>query len=221
MKILFLSRLYYPHIGGVEKHVKSLTTELIKRGYCVSLVTEMFDEALKTRDFVDGLEIFRFAYPKIKFLGILYIWYFLFRNRRLIGDSDIVHCHDVFVWYLPFRFIYFKKPVYTTFHGWEGVYPIPIKNVLIRKIANYLSFATLGVGKYIEKYYGVSLAEITYGAVVIKGRHLLRKLQRRIVYVGRLEKDTGLQIFFKVLPYLKDYRVDFYGDGQLSGRGCA
>lgn len=37
----------------------------------------------------------------------------------------------------------------------------------------------------------------------------------KIVFVGRLEKDTGLSEFLKWLGKHKDYKVDFCGDGTL------
>jgi len=37
------------------------------------------------------------------------------KNRQLLQNADIIHCHDVFYWYLPFRFLYPHKPVFTPF----------------------------------------------------------------------------------------------------------
>ena len=40
MKILFLTALFYPSIGGVETHVHEIAEELIKLGNQVTIVTE-------------------------------------------------------------------------------------------------------------------------------------------------------------------------------------
>ena len=146
MNILFLVQHQLPHIGGVERHVYEISQKLKAKGQNVSMIS--------------GDDI---KYPKIKFLGLLYIWIWLWGHRRIIEKTDVVHCHDVFIWYLPFRFLYSKKPVYTTFHGWEGIWPIPLKNILLKRLATKLSWRTIAVGKYIEKYYGIKADKIIYG----------------------------------------------------------
>ena len=148
MKILFISHYAWPHVGGVEKHVERVTSELYKKGHEVKIISE---EDIK--------------FPHIKFCGLLYIWFWLFKNRKLIENADVVHVHDVFIWYLPFRFLYPGKKVFTTFHGWEGHYPIPFFNILQKRIASKLSWGTIAVGKYIEKYYGIKVDKIIYGGV--------------------------------------------------------
>lgn len=146
MKILFLTRRAWPQIGGVEKHVREVGLRLEKKGYKVRIISE--------KDV---------KYPQIKFTGLLYIWYWFFRNRKLIENSDIIHCHDVFIWYLPFRFLYPKKLVYVTFHGWEGIWPIPKSSILLRKLATKLACGTFVVGDYVMKYYGIKASKILYG----------------------------------------------------------
>jgi len=88
MKILFLVRRKWPRVGGVEKHVERVADRLQRIGHKIKIISE--------RDI---------KYPHIKFLGLLCIWFWLFKNRSLIKQSDIIHCHDVFIWYLPFRFV--------------------------------------------------------------------------------------------------------------------
>ncbi len=198
MKILFLARHKLPHVGGVERHIERITKSLRKRRHKIIIVSK---ENIK--------------YPHVKFLGLFYIWFWLFKNRGLIEQSNIIHCHDVFIWYLPFRFIYPSKPVYTTFHGWEGIYPIPLKNILIKRLSAYLSWGNICVGKYIEKYYGIRADIITYGGIEKTGNLRIEKIKNLIVYVGRLEKDTGVPQFLKWLKGNKKHKIDFCGDGSL------
>lgn len=224
MKILFLTRLFYPHIGGVEKHVYEISQKLNLpaqaggKSQKITVITEKFDENLKDREIVNGIKIIRFSYPKARFFGLLKIWIWLFRNRRLISESDIVHCHDVFIWYLPFRFLFFGKRVYTTFHGWEGVYPVSVKNILLKRLAARLSWGNICVGRFIEKYYGIKADVITYGGVETqksKFKSQKYKSKGKIVFLGRLEKDTGISKLFDFLGKHKKYRADFCGDGVL------
>ncbi|MEK7498052.1 MAG: glycosyltransferase [Patescibacteria group bacterium] len=147
MRVLFLAQHKWPHVGGVERHVYEVSKRLEIKGHNVKVISS---EDIN--------------YPKIKYLGLLYIWFWFFKNINLIRKSDIVHCHDVFIWYLPFRFLIPNKKVFTTFHGWEGKYPIPWKNVLLKRLANKLSMGSFVVGRYIEKWYGIKGDIITYGA---------------------------------------------------------
>ena len=215
MRILFLTRLFWPHLGGVEKHVEGLSLSLRKKKHRVTILTEKFDKNLKETEFVNGVKIVRFSYPKIKYLGILYIWFWFFKNRKLIEKSDIVHCHDVFIWYLPFRFLFPRKPVYITFHGWEGVYPIPWKSILLKRVAVILSKGNICVGKYLKKYFGIKSTSVTFGAVDTALSSKAVKDKSLTVYVGRLEKDTGLMVFLKRLKKIGEAKVVFCGDGSL------
>jgi glycosyltransferase involved in cell wall biosynthesis len=147
MKILFLTRSRWPQIGGVEKHVQKVSESLVKKGHKVRVVSEK-----------------EIKFPNIKYIGLIFIWGWLWSHRKIIQEADIVHCHDVFIWYLPFRFTFPSKPVFTTFHGWEGYWPIPYKNILLKKIASNFSWGSIAVGKYIEKYYGIQTNKIIYGA---------------------------------------------------------
>lgn len=214
MKVLFLARLYYPHIGGVERHVKSISESLSLRKHKVTMITEKYDSKLPTGEKIDGIEVVRFSYPKIKYLGLLYIWLWFLKNASLIKQSDVVHCHDIFIWYLPFRFLFPKKPVYTTFHGWEGIWPIPKKSLYLKRLAAKLSFGTIGVGKRIKTYYGIDLDLVVYGGVDLP-RKTFRKEKGRILYLGRLYENTGIRIVLKALSELKNYKIDFCGDGPL------
>ena len=215
MRILFLTRLFWPHLGGVEKHVEGLSLSLRKKKHRVTILTEKFDKNLKETEFVNGVKIVRFSYPKIKYLGILYIWFWFFKNRKLIEKSDIVHCHDVFIWYLPFRFLFPRKPVYITFHGWEGVYPIPWKSILLKRVAVILSKGNICVGRYLKKYFGIKSTSVTFGAVDTALSSKAVKDKSLTVYVGRLEKDTGLMVFLKRLKKIGEAKVVFCGDGSL------
>jgi len=125
MRILFFSRLFYPHIGGVETHLLNLSNELIKRGFDVVIITSRFDKTLSSCEEKGKLKILRIDYPEIKFLGLFVIWFnLIFKHFNLINHADIIHIHDVFIWYLPFRLLFPRKDnVFITFHGYPS-YPL-------------------------------------------------------------------------------------------------
>src|SRR3989304_6221914 len=81
-----------------------------------------------------GIKIYRINVGKDYWFKKFRIWKEFFKNINLFFSADIVHCHDVFFWYLPFRFIFPFKKIYTTFHGYEG-YPLTSKDILVHKIS--------------------------------------------------------------------------------------
>jgi glycosyltransferase involved in cell wall biosynthesis len=199
MKIVFISKYVLPHVGGVEKHIDKVSQHLKDLGHSVT--------------FISSAEI---KYPQIKILGLLYIWYWFVKNRNIILQHDVVHVHDVFIWYLPLRILYPKIKVYTTFHGWEGKYPIPIINILQKRLAWKLSTGSISVGEYINKWYGVKPDQVIYGAVDKINKNRFKKIPKSIAYVGRLQEDTGLLkclVWFSRLDY--GYKIIFVGDGPL------
>ena len=198
MKILFISKYRLNHVGGVEKHISKILPRIKARGYDITLVTEEDIRPLK-----------------IKYLGLLYIWFWLLKNIKLIYYSDIIHIHDVFIWFLPFKLIFPLKKVYITFHGWEGKYPIPIWNVLNKQIANKLSNGSISIGQFIGRYYKIKSNYVIYGGIS-KIRVQKLKLKNTMVFVGRLESDTGLVQFLKWLEkHGQNTKVEFVGDGSL------
>jgi glycosyltransferase involved in cell wall biosynthesis len=205
-----------PHIGGVEKQVSELSKRLIDKGFSVTIFTEKFENNLKKKEMIEGVRVIRISYPKIKYLGLIFIWLEMIRNIKAILTADIVHAHGIFVWYLPFRFIFPLKPVYTTFHGWEGIYPIPTKNIFLRKVGAALSWKYLCIGKFIEKHYRIKADNIYYTAVDVPKKDNYKKGDRTLLYVGRLDEDTGLVNILKCLRYLKGYEIIFCGNGSLA-----
>ena len=105
MKIVFLARRFYPDIGGVEKHVLEISNRLIKLGHTVTVITQSQNEK-KTKETVGGISVVRIpTIPKEK-NDKFFIWQWMWKERDLIQEADVIHCHDVFYWYLPFRFLY-------------------------------------------------------------------------------------------------------------------
>ena len=118
MNIIFFARLFYPHIGGVEKHVMRVSEELIKAGNKVSIVTEGFKKDLAEFEVYGDIRIFRIpVFPTLEKSKKWLIWKWLLAHQQLIFEADIVHIHDVFYWFIPFLF---RKRFYLTYHGYEG-----------------------------------------------------------------------------------------------------
>jgi len=135
IKLLFVTHLFPPAIGGVELHIKHLSADLVKRGYRVKVLTtnaystEAFFLGDKRRidkahETIDGVEVERLGFKtfgsrvlrrlcilacRIKYPFNNWVRYFSFgpRNRRFIKR---IMAHDVDVIYaapLPTLNVYY------------------------------------------------------------------------------------------------------------------
>lgn len=203
MKIVMLTRRAWPEVGGVEKHIFEINKVLKQKGHTVDVVS--------SKDI---------NYPKIKFFGLLFIWLWMLRNIDVFRNTDIVHAHDVAIWYLPLRFLLFKKPFYVTFHGWEGKFPISGRYRLLRKISEKITWGNICVGEYIAKWYGIKPTYIIYGAAKNSKNKIVNiKNAKIILFLGRLQEDTGLLAYLQAFQAIKerhpDTKILFLGDGPL------
>lgn len=216
MRILFLTRLYYPHIGGVERHVEEVSKGLVEKGHKVMIV----HEKIKNTKQKSKIETHAIPVGENEKFKKFQIWWWLFKNRTLINRSDIIHAHDVAFWYFPFRFLYPKKPFFVTFHGYEGS-AIPTKKArLIRKLGEILALGNICVGDFMKKWYKTEPSYITYGGVNLTRKNIFipRKFKKAI-FIGRLNYDTGILDYIKGLGLVKkkglDISLDVFGDGPL------
>lgn len=217
MHILILTPRFSPSIGGVEQHLLSVLPYLSKVHTC-TVVTELdAQHPAPAQEKTKTALVYRLAYPHKKILGLATIWHWLWKNRQLIAGADVIHIHDVFIWYLPFRFIFPTKRILLTLHGWEGIWPIPLKNRLYKQIAVTLAHKSVAIGSFIEKFYGVKPDIILYGGVSVPSQ-TTKTHTATVVYVGRLAQDTGLPVFLKALENLPKQSVIFCGDGPLRSR---
>lgn len=222
MKIIFVSRLFYPHIGGVEKHIYKISKVLLEKGYDITVITEKYDEGLEDYEVYEGIIIYRVPVGVGEEKKKWIIWSWLWQHRQLFEKADVVHCHDVFFWYLPFRFLYPLKNVYTTFHGYETKFPPARKAILVRKLSEIFSRGNICIGEYICKWYGTKSTFISYGGIdaqefIKLTTAINEKLQ--ILFVGRIEEDNGVRFYEKVLENLRKQKIPFsftsVGEGSL------
>jgi glycosyltransferase involved in cell wall biosynthesis len=113
MKILFVLEHFYPYIGGAEKLFYALTTNLVKQGYEVIVVTTLFDKSLPHLEFHEGVKIRRVkCYNRFgfTFLSIPKI----IQNAK---GCDLIHT-TTYNAALPSIIAgkLMRKPVFVTFH---------------------------------------------------------------------------------------------------------
>lgn len=227
MRILFLVRLFYPHIGGVEKHVYEISKKFIQMGYDVNVVTEKFDKNLLGEEVYDRIKVYRIPNFLNDSTKKFKIWMWMLKNKKIIDAADVIHAHDVFFWYIPYFLLNPRKKVFVTFHGYETKFPIPKKTILIRRLSNFLVQGSINVGAYIEKWYSTKADYATYGGLDLKSQNYSSKVKTRqsklkILFIGRLEEDTGVQIYLETLKLLRkkgiNFELEVCGDGTLRNK---
>ncbi len=254
-QILVFTPFYSPHVGGVERHVAAVASELISQEYQLTIITSRYKKTLSKIENKDNLKIIRISTSRLKYFGLLWIWlqifwHFIFTIKGL-KKFRVVHVHDVMVWVLPWALVkclfWPNLKSVLTIHGWEGKYPIPRKNILLKKLAVFLADYNIGVGKYLAKHYELTSHQLKvdswiYGAVedkfLISNRSAKvakiidfdkkikptpRKL--RVFYLGRLASDTPLPIFLQSIEQMlpmqrRQFDFIFGGEGKLRSQAA-
>lgn len=117
LRILQITRVYWPNIGGIEKHVQWLSEALVRRGHQCDVVT-------LNRSFADNS-----PYPPYDKLNGVHIYRVPFigstrypiapRVRRFIQRYDVVHVHaiDFLADWVTLTRPWHRRPVVLSTHG--------------------------------------------------------------------------------------------------------
>ena len=85
LSVLFITRYYYPFIGGIEKRVPSRAAALRRSGIRVDIVTGRFFSDSPRVERTRGFPVYRLPSPRIKIIGALvflaHLTGFLYRHR--------------------------------------------------------------------------------------------------------------------------------------------
>ncbi len=215
--ILFLTKYFHPHVGGVEAHVQELTKELKSRGYNITIITNQTESNLPLYEKTSQFTLYRI--PQSSFDKKISTWVWTMQHLPLFWRADVIHAHDVFWWILPIRFLLFWKKFFITFHGYEGSEVPSDSQIRAHQLWNSLSYGSLAIGDFHNKWYQMKTSEVSYGAISpteVK-RNVKRSSKLKAVYIGRLAEDVGIMDYLKAMQLLiqkgKEIELDVYGDG--------
>ena len=201
---------YHPRVGGVEKHVRRVSSLMAEDGHDVTIVTPSSDSGVD----VDGmLRVER--YPP----GPLGSFSWAKTHLDMIKSADVLHFHDhaIFVSFSFLRFLLPRKTMTITFHGYEGIVPVPKRFILSRRLCDLLCRANISVGHYIGKWYGTNIDNVSYGGCDVM--EVIPDKCKNAAFIGRLDEDTGIRECLQAIGVLQaemEFPLDVYGDGPLA-----
>jgi glycosyltransferase involved in cell wall biosynthesis len=211
MRILHITPSFHPAIGGVETHVRRVSECLAAKGHEVTVLTQAGSPA------EEALGAVRLR--RIPRAGWLSAWR---ASRPHIAAADIVHCHDAYSFlhfYLPSCWLPPRRPVFVTFHGYEG-YPIPREAIRRRSFVRGHVKNALCMGEFICQWYQTQCFAVSYGgADAVRNPPPLPE-QPSALFLGRIAEDTSLLLYLDALVALRsDYNRRIHltvaGDGPL------
>jgi len=229
MRLLHISREFYPLMGGTGKHIYEIGRRLQEKGYACRIVTLCYDLFNKSRKFppfeiIDGLEVFRLKgwghYKKPLPLEIPW---------KLFHWADIVHLHDPRFLFETTALLkpFFRYKIAFTSHGfilhtpqWRWVkklltatyYKFYLKNIVDAVIC--VSRQDFG---YFEPW-GVNQLYLIENGIDYKKYSQIKKSPQagHFLYFGRLDWNKGLDLLLVTMAALKDipWTLDIVGKGS-------
>jgi len=209
MKILFVSDVYYPHIGGVSEHIYHLANEFEKMGHKAAVLTANIKGDLKP----DEKRVIRMGksivVPMNQSNARITGWVDLSELSRIVNRYDVVHIHGTIAPTLPFFSLKVsEKTNIFTFH------PTFESSNLFKIFKNYLKHyfgkidGKIAVSKTardsIKKYFPSDYRIIPNGIDRNRFKPFKEiKNPYEILFVGRIEPRKGLQFLIDALPEIK------------------
>ncbi len=209
MRVLFVSDVYYPHIGGVAEHIYHLANEFEKMGHKVAVLTADIEGDLKP----DERRVIRkgksIVIPMNQSNARITSWFDLCELSRILNGYDVVHIHGTIAPTLPLLSLKVSaKTNIFTFHptfGFSNLFKI-FKNYLkhyFDKIDGKIAVSRTARDS-IKKYFPGEYRIIPNGIDRdrFKAFEGIKNLYE-ILFVGRIEPRKGLQFLIDALPKIK------------------
>jgi len=211
MKILFVTDIYYPHIGGVSEHIYHLANEFERRGHSVAILTANIQGDLRP----DENRVIRIGKSMIipANRSCSRVTYGVGSDNlsSIVNKYEVVHIHGTLAPTLPLLALKVSRKVNIfTFHP-TFEYSIPFM-VFKRYLKNYFKrihgkiavsrTAYDSISMYFPGVYriipnGVDTERFTPG-------ELQKESSKEILFVGRIEPRKGLQFLIDALLRVKE-----------------
>ena len=236
MKVLIVSKYFYPQVGGVESNAFYVARELVKRG---ADVTVLASGEKRSEERIEGIKVIRL--PTWLTIGPAPISPGVF-TAVLRQKFDIANLHDpnpaqnFFAW-LALRLK--RKPFVVTYHSDIVPYSLSIKlmkYLYVHFFQRYFLFRKAKQLMPTSPQY-IEISDILHHfrhkcSIVPNGVDLavfkpkkIKTSGKDILFVGRLIYYKGLQYLIKAMPEIlekvPDAKLTIVGDGPLKGEWMA
>lgn len=235
MKVLMVSEMYDPWIGGIAEHIRLLSAELRRRGHTVKVLTAQVGSRPADRDDADVHRIGRSVTVRAnRSLSPIPVgWRMPSKVRQFCADfdPDIIHTHMLGA-VLPTLALRYSRAVNVeTFHtGFDRstLYALsrPLLIRYFRKLHGRIAVseaARRSMARYYPADYRIIPNGIDPAAFHPAAAPLPQFADGRptVLHVGRLEPRKGLAYLLRALPLIRaevpDVRLVVVGDGPLAG----
>lgn len=235
MRVALVSPWFYPHVGGVESHVRNLAAELARRGHEVTVLTSNYAK-LPEREAMEG-----FTVERAKSLGTVLRTPITPALRRAIrpGRFDVVHAHSpppLSAYYAAIGAERARIPLVVSYHC-DIEIPALFGNALTSLYQRTYGRATMRrAAKVIvstETYAATSRAIWRYNPEVIpspvdsqrfrpdvdggwvRARLNLRPEDRAVLLVARIVPHKGIEHLVEAAKHVPDAMFVVVGDGPF------
>jgi alpha-1,3-mannosyltransferase len=219
MKILHISRRFYPSIGGTERYIYEISRRLIARNHECRVLTidrDIIDGCFKDlppKDIVDGIEVVRInAFGSYK-KPIPVSWQRIIESLKW---ADIVHIHDMRMLYETALFMkhILRYKLFLSTHGFifHTKWRRYLKDILFRfyylptiKIFDCVIAVSLQDADLLAKA-GLNNMEVLENGIDFQKFSSAGRMPVRgsLFYFGRIDKNKGLEGLFNCLSLIKD-----------------
>ncbi|MEO0088981.1 MAG: glycosyltransferase family 4 protein [candidate division WOR-3 bacterium] len=228
MKILMVSDVYFPYIGGIPVHIYNLAQELRKRNHTVKILTTNFsinhifkidnglyneEEEEKYTYRVGRAMIFR---ANKSFASFPIGWRIGRKIKEILEENnfDILHIHGCLAPLLPLYVLKFSKTkniitLHSYFKNSLGyIFFRPLLYPFFKKIHGIIAVSN-AAKKATEKYFPGEYWIIPNGVNInlfnpnIKPWEEYLNYYPRLLFVGRFEPRKGLKYLLQALPIIK------------------
>lgn len=235
MRIAQVSPWFYPHLGGVESHVFSLSAQLAKRGHDITVVTSLHDGAPEKEEML-GFRIIR-----VKPLTVALRTPVTPRMKSVLMNLgvDLIHAHSP----PPLSSYYGSRvakrksvPFIVTYHCdieigtpfgslLSGIYARTFGNLTIRRASRIIvtSRTYAATSRAIWSYSPEIIPNAVDGDLFnpgvdgtrVKRRHGIGDEEKVILHVGRVVPHKGIEHLVEATKYVDDARLLIVGEGSF------
>ncbi|MEW5759840.1 MAG: glycosyltransferase family 4 protein [Candidatus Thermoplasmatota archaeon] len=233
MKITQVAPYFNPHIGGVENHVYFISKFLLSKGHDVTVLTSLYDKALREKESIDGINV-----KRVKTIGTIFSTPITPGLKKFLGDEDIIHAHSPppLSSYYAAKFCRKENKKFVLTYHCDLELPTFFGNLITSFYRKTFDRYTLNTAKKIiatsESYVSTSRALWNYETIIIPNgvdtgkfkpglecNEIKEKYGENIVlYVGRLVYHKGLDVFIESAKYVDDAKYIVIGSGEMKAQ---